>query len=120
MVLRLCKCGALVNGKCPTCHPYRQHRTQTTAERGYDDRWRRLSERKRAADPLCERCLDEGNTTPATEVHHIHKISDAPHLRLAWDNLMSVCVACHKVLDAEGTPPRGWVDCVDISPRDLS
>lgn len=93
---RLCRCGAIVNGRCARCQPSTHGRT--TAQRGYDSTWRRLSERKRAIDPLCERCLNHGRTTPATEVHHIRSIATAPHLRLDPDNLMSVCSACHALL----------------------
>ena len=99
-MMRLCKCGAIVKGRCPTCS--KQPRQGKTAERGYDNRWTELSKRKRANDPLCERCLGEGKVTAASEVHHIEKIADRPDLRLAWDNLMSVCHECHKVLDGAG------------------
>ena len=96
--MRLCRCGAIVDDRCPRCDIAN---TQTTVERGYDYRWKRLSERKRIADPLCEECVRMGRTTPATEVHHIHRIQDAPQLRLTWANLMSVCRACHERLEKE-------------------
>lgn len=99
---RLCRCGAIVNNRCERCQPSRTHR-RTTTERGYDHQWRKLSERKRATDPLCEHCLSQGRTTPASEVHHIVPIAVAPHLRLDWDNLMSVCHPCHELLEAANT-----------------
>ena len=95
--MRLCRCGAIVKGKCDRCKPATH--TRTTGQRGYDHAWRLLSERKRQNDPLCERCADNGRVTPATEVHHIQSIADAPHLRLTWDNLMSVCAACHAEIE---------------------
>ncbi len=94
---RVCKCGAIIQGKCPSC--YQPQHNKTTAERGYGNDWRKLSERKRAADPLCERCLGNGRTEPARHVHHIKPISDRPDLRLEWSNLMSVCVECHEELE---------------------
>lgn len=94
---KLCKCGAIVERRCEKCYP-RQH-DRTTKERGYGSDWRRLSERKRAIDPLCERCADRGSVTPATEVHHVRSIASAPHLRLEISNLMSVCHACHEELE---------------------
>jgi len=94
---KLCKCGAIVVKRCERCYP--SHHGGTTAQRGYDNRWRVLSERKRSIDPLCENCLGKGVTEPATEVHHIIAIATAPHLRLSMDNLMSVCHACHQELE---------------------
>lgn len=96
--MRLCRCGAIVERHCERCRP-RQVRSKTTAERGYDHRWRDLSERKRRENPLCEECEREGTVTPATEVHHVVPIAQAPHLRLQWANLMSVCSACHAKLE---------------------
>lgn len=94
---RVCRCGDIVEDKCPKCQP--RPKQGKTAERGYDNRWRVLSERKRAVDPLCERCLDEGRTRPARHVHHIQPIATHPELRLVWDNLMSVCIKCHEELE---------------------
>lgn len=94
---RLCRCGAIVEGRCTKCNP--QQHARTTTQRGYDHAWRKLSERKRAIDPLCEHCLSLGRTTAATEVHHMQSIADAPHLRLAMGNLLSVCSDCHAILE---------------------
>lgn len=99
---KLCKCGAIVEKVCTKCYPPRQHKA-TTAERGYDHQWRVTSERKRALDPLCENCLTKDRITPATEVHHIQPIADAPWLRLEWFNLMSVCRQCHEELEPGGS-----------------
>lgn len=96
---RVCRCGAIVEGKCQTCYRPPQH-NKTTAQRGYGWDWQQLSLRKRAVDPLCENCLDSGLSVPATEVHHIKPIATHPELRLVWDNLMSVCNACHKEIEA--------------------
>ena len=100
--MKLCRCGRLVKDRCEHCQAVPQHR-KTTAERGYGHDWRQLSERKRAADPLCERCLERGISTPATEVHHIQPIATHPELRLVISNLMSVCHTCHEAIEA--APP---------------
>lgn len=47
-------------GRCRRCQPKRggqtEHTKGTTGQRGYDDRWRRLSERARALQPFCSDC----------------------------------------------------------------
>jgi len=96
---RLCRCGAIVSGKCPKCQPAHN---QTTKQRGYGHDWRKLSIHKRTLDPLCEHCMTKDITRPATEVHHIESIARAPHKRLDITNLMSVCHACHEELEACG------------------
>lgn len=65
-------------------------------------RWRRVRGLKLSADPLCERCKEQGKITPATEVHHIVPLEsikdDAAQVRMAYaiSNLMSVCHDCHR------------------------
>jgi 5-methylcytosine-specific restriction protein A len=98
MTSKLCKCGAIVQKRCKRCYP--ASHSKTTAERGYGNDWRRLSERYRANNPLCERCFDSGMTTAAVHVHHVKPIRERPDLRLVVDNLMSVCLACHEELEA--------------------
>jgi len=99
-VQRLCSCGRVVVGACESCQSIDQ--ASVDDSRGtsqYDSRWSRLSKRKRRANPLCERCESKDYITLATEVHHIQKIRDAPHLKYDWENLMSVCSRCHAILD---------------------
>lgn len=100
MTKRLCRCGAIVDGKCARCAPVSTH-TKTTAERGYDHAWRRLSERVRIEQPLCERCEQQGKVKAARHVHHVQPIAVAPWLRLERSNLMAVCVECHEELEKE-------------------
>ena len=65
-------------------------------------KWLTLRRRKLTAQPLCEICAAAGKVTPATEVHHVRPVESAPTFadreRLAydWDNLQSLCHACHK------------------------
>jgi 5-methylcytosine-specific restriction endonuclease McrA len=55
--------------------------------------------RYRMDNPLCERCLQHGRTTPAKDVHHRVKVSEDSSLALEWSNLMSVCRRCHIVME---------------------
>lgn len=92
--MRLCRCGEIVSGRCKKCAPKQVRKS--TADRGYGQDWRTLSERYRAEHPLCEVCDLEGRTTATAHCHHIIKIADAPDLRLEWTNLLSVCELCHE------------------------
>ena len=103
---RLCRCGQIVDkGQCVSCKPYRSNHRQTTAERGYDHKWRKLSERYRADNPLCEACLNEDKTVPATEVHHMIPALESEYHRLNRNNLMALCRKCH--LEIEGLKRAG-------------
>jgi 5-methylcytosine-specific restriction endonuclease McrA len=97
---RLCRCGAIVEGRCERCSPPVQH-SETTKQRGYGHDWRQLSERFRIENPLCQLCEMEHRIRPATQVHHIKKIVDAQHKRLDQDNLLAVCDDCHGVVEED-------------------
>lgn len=90
--MRLCRCGVIVEDRCSKCQ---KQTAKKTADRGYDNRWRTLSERYRANWPLCQVCEANERIVPASQVHHIVKVTDAPELRLDPDNLLSVCEKCH-------------------------
>lgn len=105
-------CNALTtNGRCDACKPRASvdHRADarrrgTAAQRGYDAKWRRLSENYRKAHPLCEMCCaEDGLITPATLVDHIVPVDVRPDLRLVEANLQSGCAECNarkRVADA--------------------
>lgn len=102
-ISRICKCGKIVKGQCEECSKKQsvlkeQFRTSPT-ERGYDHAWRKLSERFRSHNPLCANCNSNGRVTIAQDVHHIKPIRSNPELRLEWDNLMSLCRPCHKMIE---------------------
>lgn len=69
--------------------------------------WRSLRSSYLMEHPLCEMCLQEGKTTPATEVHHIREISNGNDVQemqeigFDYSNLMALCDACHTKLHAE-------------------
>ena len=60
---------------------------QSASRRGYGAEWRKLREAKLKANPLCEKC-----GAPASVVHH----KDHNQFNDFWDNLESVCRACHE------------------------
>ncbi len=104
-VARICACGDIVKGKCDKCSGRRRenedHFRGSPAERGYDSQWRKLSVQFRIHNPLCQRCKQSGRATIADDVHHIKPIKSHPSLRLVWDNLMSLCRECHKIVEEE-------------------
>lgn len=67
----------------------------------HTSRWLRLRCDTLTAYPLCQRCLAEGRTTAATEVHHVKPVEEAigykEKLRRMYDphNLRALCHDCH-------------------------
>lgn len=62
-------------------------------------RWKELRAYKVGENPLCEECEKKGLTVPVAEVHHripfdINGINY--ELAYDYDNLVSLCVSCHK------------------------
>lgn len=72
--------------------------------------WQKLRHRKFIANPVCELCAAEGRATPTEEVHHIIPVEngrdEAEMRRLAYDfdNLQSLCKACHAAVHAKVAP----------------
>lgn len=94
----ICGRGIMSGGNCAACGRNERYKPKpkTTKQRGYGWDWQQLSARYRTNNPLCEDCLQSGKVVPADEVHHIQPIADAPHLRLAIENLVAVCKDCHR------------------------
>jgi 5-methylcytosine-specific restriction protein A len=61
-------------------------------------RWKDLRAAKIRNNPVCEECARQGKTTPTKEIHHIKPFEIDNDLSLAYDydNLISLCVECHK------------------------
>ena len=101
MRYKLCRCGGVkqdaIGSVCSKCGAGKKRPKQGTTKSGYDGQWKKLSERVRALRPLCERCEKEGIAEPATEVHHIISIDNAPWLRLEVSNLECLCNRCHRL-----------------------
>jgi 5-methylcytosine-specific restriction endonuclease McrA len=93
----LCRCGeSLERGqKCKQCYRYKTPQGNT-GERGYDRRWREMSERIRREQPLCQHCLHRGISRPSRECHHILPIATHPELRLVRSNIVALCTQCHQ------------------------
>lgn len=67
----------------------------SSAKRGYNSKWRKLSKQYLCKHPLCVRCMADGRFVPATVVDHIipHRGDDT----LMWnqDNWQALCKPCH-------------------------
>ena len=70
----------------------------------YTALWKRVRIAKLMSQPLCRHCNEQGITTPATDVDHIHPIN--PHdpwdmqfgrygHPVDYDNLQCLCKSCH-------------------------
>ena len=104
MVARFCcRCGNVCDGVCGCS----AKQMTSTVDRGYDSRWRRLSERIRRSNPLCEECLNNNRVTASVDVHHIIPIKDRPDLKYDMNNLVALCRACHVKIEAESRSQVG-------------
>lgn len=71
-----------------------------------DKRWKLIRQIKFEENPVCECCEAKGRVTQTREIHH--KIpfqtgktkEEIEVLAFDWDNLVSLCVQCHKIQDA--------------------
>lgn len=92
------RCRKLVKGPCVECtRKYKREWEKTRKRDRFLDsaRWKRLRNAYRTEHPLCEPCLEAGQTTPCEEVHHKKARREHPELALDWENLLSVCKSCH-------------------------
>lgn len=64
-------------------------------------RWKKLRAAKIKANPVCERCAERGVTRVADEVHHIVPFDVDMELAYDYDNLVSLCIDCHKEAHAK-------------------
>ncbi|MBM3762429.1 MAG: HNH endonuclease [Acidobacteria bacterium] len=108
--LRYCAqpgCGERVKGGYCAKHSAAHHRRRdehrgNSTQRGYDAGWRKLAALVLAESPLCVDCLANGRSVPASEVHHVERLRDAPARRLDPSNLMALCKPCHSRRTARG------------------
>jgi 5-methylcytosine-specific restriction enzyme A len=61
-------------------------------DRGYDREWRNLRGAFLKMNPWC---CEAGCSERATQVDHVLSVRARPDLRLAWDNLRSMCRGHH-------------------------
>src|SRR5690625_2248396 len=98
------ECGAVFSREdssayCSDCKPQRDYatRTKTTRERGYNERWNRLSRKARELQPFCSDCGTMDDLT-------------ADHTELAWQRfdagksirLQDIDVVCRSCNSARG------------------
>ena len=77
---------------------YNRYGRDSVSRKRYGYQWRKVRARFLQAHPLCEECLKQGRTTPATEVHHILPLSrGGTH---AEHNLKPLCHRCHSSISA--------------------
>ena len=94
MTLRLCvECGEPCEGSRCDLHAPEPAMKESATVRGYDHRWRRLSERARKLQPWCSDC---GTTDDLT----------GDHLRWPARTLRDVDVVCRGCNAKRGETPR--------------
>jgi len=91
---------------------------KTTTERGYNWRWRKVSQQYLRKFPLCRACEDAGRITAATEVDHIRPHDGDQALFWAEDNWQPLCKRCHSrktagELGLTGSSLAGWIGRID-------
>jgi 5-methylcytosine-specific restriction protein A len=78
---------------------YDTYERSPAVKKRYGRAWKRIRDRYIGKHPLCEMCLKNHKTTPATEVHHIRPLSrSGDHDE---DNLMALCKPCHSKITAK-------------------
>lgn len=83
-------------GSASRSHARRLETQAPAAERGYDEKWRRLRLAYLKQHWHCEEHLARGQRVRATEVDHMRPFKGPNDpLRLAWKNLRSLCHSCH-------------------------
>lgn len=78
---------------------YDKYERQPDVKKIYGYRWEKIRNKYIREHPLCERCLSEGRSTLAVEVHHIKPIKKGGDHTV--NNLMSVCKSCHNKIHIE-------------------
>lgn len=98
-------CGKLVKrGRCPACTLLLGQSRGSSSARGYDGKWRRLSERQRREVPWCQIRLP-GCTLRAAAGDHVTPLwAGGKSIR---SNVQSACASCNakkRDLDRKGDP----------------
>ena len=103
---RLCRCGRLYRGRCPTCTLKRDRARGTASARGYDATWAAYAADWLRHFPWCgqrvdgqlhaehSRCVQQGERVRAGVVDHIRALRDGG-ARLDPLNHQSLCVSCN-------------------------
>ena len=82
--------------------------------------WRETSNTLKRYNPLCQRILADGKQCqkPPTVSHHLIDPRNAPHLRLAFSNLVAVCANHHP--GGQCGADEAEVYCRTIGPMEAS
>lgn len=73
----------------------------TSAERGYDHKWRAARKRYLREHYLCVECVKKGKYIEATEVDHIKPHRGDKKLFWAKENWQPLCESCHSTKTAK-------------------
>lgn len=73
----------------------------SSSARGYNAAWQRFRRMFLRRNPWCADCADDLKLQ-ATEVHHVKKVREYPHLRLVESNCMALCKSHHSERTARG------------------
>ncbi|GHU37769.1 HNH endonuclease [Clostridia bacterium] len=78
---------------------YNKYDRNPESNKRYGRSWKETRAAFLQVHPLCELCKADGKLTPATLVHHEHKVSEGGGNE--WSNLQALCTVCHNRLHAE-------------------
>ena len=92
------RCQAAHVAACPAKAPRIELRDNAT-DRGYDSRWQKIRQIKRARNPLCEHCSARGVVRLAGLVDHIFPLARGGGSEAG--NLQSLCYRCHAIKTRE-------------------
>ena len=85
-------------------------------------RWQKVQRLVLSSSPTCADPFGEharrGTTETATQVHHIHGLTEHPDLAFTWSNLMAVCTRCHSRLEREVKTRRNNGETPPDPPQD--
>ena len=96
------------SGYCPDHITGRDYRTENqnrdnSLKHIYNDpRYIKARIRRLSLNPLCQDCEEEGETTIATEAHHVKKVRDYPEFAFKVSNLRSLCNHHHTIRTNRG------------------
>lgn len=103
-----CKCGQKhpIGTECPNKYKYKRENSSEEnkiVNKFYTSKsWREKREEIKSLDKgLCQRCLIKFGivTTERLEIHHIEPLTVKWEKRLQNDNLITLCVQCHRWID---------------------
>lgn len=103
----------------PKKSPFKRKNTPSERRKQRSDiyntkEWKALRKAYFMANPLCERCLENGKITAGQHVHHKDSFMNYEDeqkrivVALDWNNLMTVCVECHEEIHGNVKKKKGF------------